>query len=45
MLENILKESKECAESEPGRDSNVMYDGFEYSYTPVDGWGAWEAAE
>lgn len=37
MLENILKESKEYAESEPDRDSNVMFEGFEYSYTPVGG--------
>ena len=38
MLENILKESKEYAISEPGCDNNVMYEGFEYTYTPVGGW-------
>ena len=38
MLENILKESKEYAISEPGCDNNIMFKGFEYTYTPVGGW-------
>lgn len=38
MLRNILEESKKYAESEPGLDNNILYDGFEYSYTPVGGW-------
>ena len=38
MLENILKESKEYAISEPGCDNNIIYEGFEYTYTPVGGW-------
>lgn len=38
MLENILKESKEYAISEPGCDNNIMFEGFEYTYTPVGGW-------
>ena len=38
MLENILKESKEYAISEPGCDNNIMFKCFEYTYTPVGGW-------
>ena len=38
MLENILKESKKYAISEPGCDNNIMFKGFEYTYTPVGGW-------
>lgn len=38
MLENVMSEAKEYAESEPDRDSNIMFEGFEYSYTPVGGW-------
>lgn len=38
MLENILKECKEYAVLEPGRDNTIVFEGFAYSYVPVGGW-------
>lgn len=40
MLENILRETKPFRLLNPGYDSNLMYEGFEYTYIPAAGFHA-----